>query len=130
MPTTTQRLAPLTRLWLATAGLFGSSGMVIAALLAHRAAGVAPAGLALAHTALEIQIWHALALLGIAALCERRHSRVLSLAGAGFVLGTLAFSGAVYAAALGAPPGWPIAPVGGTLLILSWAALVAAAAAG
>lgn len=119
---------PFARLWLAAAGLLGASGVVVAALLAHRGAALAPDSLALARTALEMQIWHALALLGVAALSTARGGdRVLRLAGAGFVLGTLAFCGAVYAAALRAPPGWPVAPVGGTLLILAWAALVVAA---
>lgn len=119
------RMNVSSRLWLAAAGILGGSGVVIAAVLAHRAGALDVAGHALARTALEMQMWHALALLGLAALgAVRGRSVSLTLSGAGFVLGTGMFCGAVYAAALGAAPGLPVAPVGGTLLILAWFALV------
>jgi uncharacterized membrane protein YgdD (TMEM256/DUF423 family) len=72
----------------------------------------------------DFQMWHALALLGVAWLSDRRHrgnSLPMSLAGGAFTLGIILFSGTLYAfGATGEIPVPHAAPIGGGLLILGW----------
>ena len=73
-------------------------------------------------TAVDYQMWHALALLALAALTPRPGVVVPAL----FALGVLGFSGSLYALALGGNGSlWgPVTPIGGSLLIVGWLALV------
>lgn len=75
-------------------------------------------------TAVEYQMYHALALLACGGLGQRCARRAALPAWSLFV-GTLVFSGTLYAMALGAPR-WlgAVTPVGGTLLIVGWLATV------
>lgn len=78
----------------------------------------------------QYQMWHALALLGVALLAGRPGMRqgLLLVAGSGFTLGTLLFCGSLYWLAVhGTPPVAGSAPVGGVLLMLGWVALIAEA---
>jgi uncharacterized membrane protein YgdD (TMEM256/DUF423 family) len=111
------------RLWLGAAGLAGAAAVILAASAAHRADGGARPDVDLASRFL---LFHALALLGIAALV-RPGARWLHLAGGLFVLGSICFAGGLCLAALVDHAFVPLVPVGGTLLILGWLALVAAA---
>jgi uncharacterized membrane protein YgdD (TMEM256/DUF423 family) len=63
------------------------------------------------------QMWHGLALLGLGAAGAIGRGPAL-----GFLVGTLLFSGSLYALALGAPGAWmgPVTPIGGVVLIVSW----------
>ena len=79
-------------------------------------------------TAADYQIWHALAT-GVAGLATARwESGTAAAAGWCFVAGTVVFSGSLYALALtdrrrfGA-----ITPIGGVILLVGWALLLAAA---
>lgn len=74
-------------------------------------------------TAVEYQMWHALAVLVISAL--RLQGRCLQYSLYSFALGIFIFSGSLYGLALGGPK-WlgPITPIGGTLLIAGWALLI------
>ena len=68
-------------------------------------------------TAVEYQLWHALALLLTAALPLRHPATVARL----FGLGAIIFSGSLYLMALGAPRGFgAITPLGGVMLIAGW----------
>jgi uncharacterized membrane protein YgdD (TMEM256/DUF423 family) len=73
-------------------------------------------------TAQEYQVWHALGLvlLGILESSGRR----LSVVGWLFVVGTLVFSGTLYAMALGGPT-WlgAVTPIGGASFIVGWLVL-------
>ena len=71
-------------------------------------------------TAVEYQMWHALAVLGLGLSGTPR----LRLSGWLFAGGALVFSGTLYALALGAP-GWLGAgtPLGGVAMICGWAIL-------
>lgn len=73
-------------------------------------------------------MWHALALFALAGVA-RRPGRVVPIA---FVLGTLGFSGSLYAMAVGSPSSiWgPITPLGGTLYLVGWTAVIVRAARG
>jgi uncharacterized membrane protein YgdD (TMEM256/DUF423 family) len=90
-------------------------------------ARLAPRDLEIFETAARYQMYHGLALLAVAWLLDRGISQA-GLAGWGFALGTLVFSGSLYLMVftgtrwLGA-----ITPVGGVLLLLGWAALLVAA---
>ena len=75
------------------------------------------------------QLVHALGLLVIGALLQDR-ARGIALASAGYamMLGTVLFSGSIYALVLGAPR-WlgPVTPLGGVSFILAWVLLAVSA---
>lgn len=112
---------PRLLLW---AGLYGGSGVIFGAFGAHAlAARLAEDGMASAwETAVAYQMWHALALLGLAALHKDISAGPSATA---WILGVLLFSGSLYGLALGGPP-WlgPVTPLGGLLLIAGWAGVV------
>ena len=79
-------------------------------------------------TAARFQMYHALALLATGLLAMRRRTRWVVAAGALFALGTLLFSGSLYALALtGAGMLGAVAPVGGVCLMAGWGMLGIAA---
>lgn len=72
------------------------------------------------HTAVEYQMWHALAVVGLGLSNSPRWRLPAWL----FAGGTMVFSGTLYALALGAPR-WlgAVTPLGGIVLIGGWIAL-------
>jgi len=74
-------------------------------------------------TAVDYQMWHALALLFLAIAPVR--SRATEWAAGCFCLGVALFSGSLYGLALDGPR-WlgPITPLGGLSLIIGWALLI------
>jgi uncharacterized membrane protein YgdD (TMEM256/DUF423 family) len=120
----------MSRIWIALGGIAGLLAVGMAAWAAHGLPQrLDPARLAMVHSAVTQQGWHALALLA-AGLLEPRFGWPARLAGLGFALGLLLFCGAVYAAALGGVSLGPVAPTGGMLLMAGWACLVVAALRG
>ncbi|MBW4023958.1 MAG: DUF423 domain-containing protein [Proteobacteria bacterium] len=119
------------RLWLGLAGLLGLTGVIMAALAAHALPGrITPDALGLVHTAIEMQMWHALALIGCGILTRvGAGRRRVALAGTGFALGTVLFCGAVYTLALTGTELPAIAPTGGFLVMAGWLSLATLAAA-
>ena len=91
----------------------------MAALAAHGLGTLEPTALQQVRSAVELQGWHALALLGCG-LWARRGGWLADAAGFAFAIGTLLFCSAVYLlAVLGVRlPG--VAPAGGLLLIGGW----------
>lgn len=83
-----------------------------------------PEAIAIWRTAVDYQFWHALALLGVAALA-RSESVALRWAVRAFVAGILVFSASLYALALGMPR-WVgvLTPFGGLALVAGWACLL------
>lgn len=79
-------------------------------------------------TGLSYHFYHTLALLGCVCLMASFNWRGILWAVGCFQLGTLLFSGSLYALALGAPL-WlgPIIPLGGLLLMLAWLILTCTA---
>lgn len=75
-------------------------------------------------TGVDYQMWHALALLGIAWLANRKpYSKSVRVAGAAFVVGIILFSGSLYVTAItGAVPVPGAAPIGAFFLIGGWVA--------
>jgi uncharacterized membrane protein YgdD (TMEM256/DUF423 family) len=113
------------RHWLVLAGFFGLTATMLGAYGAHglAATGNAPSLLAAFNTAVQHQFFHALALL-VLGLCGVR-GKVITFAGAVFVLGILGFSGSIYAMVLLGSKGLGlITPAGGLCFMLGWAALM------
>ena len=123
----------IARVWLAIAGVLGASGVGLGAYASHGLGFIADAAAREAarntlQLAVQQHMLHALALVGIAALAARWHSRALCIAGVLMVLGTVLFSGLIYLRILaGVEALRPLVPWGGTCLIAGWLALVVAA---
>jgi uncharacterized membrane protein YgdD (TMEM256/DUF423 family) len=116
----------LAQLWLALGALYGLLGVASGAFGAHALKGrLAADAVAVYRTAVEYQFWHALALLAVGMLALQRPATALHVAGAAFALGTLLFSGSLYALALtGMRALGAITPLGGVLLLCGWGALL------
>jgi uncharacterized membrane protein YgdD (TMEM256/DUF423 family) len=72
-------------------------------------------------TAVHYQFFHALGLLAISLVLERRHTRALAIAGWLIVAGVALFSGSLYAIIAGAPTVVGVlTPIGGVCLISAW----------
>ena len=105
------------RVWVGLGALAGLLAVAAAAAQAHLAVDAGQARAVAA--AVQMQGWHALALVGCG-IWGARGGRLAHWAGAAFALGVLLFCGTVYAGAVGGPHLGALAPVGGTLLMLGW----------
>ncbi|NGM21086.1 DUF423 domain-containing protein [Roseomonas stagni] len=115
----------MARMWM----VFGAlSGLIAVAMAAYASHGLAPERAALATTGASLQAWHALALLGAGLLAERRRGRLVHIAAGCFAAGTIAFCGGVYLRALTDTSLGLVTPLGGTVLLVGWGILAAAAA--
>ena len=118
---------------MALGGLAGFSAVVMSAVAAHALpASLDAHAVTGIHAAIDMQGWHALALLFCALWMERAAglARHLSAgAGTAFAVGLLLFCGAVYAHHLGGVSLGAVAPTGGVLLMAGWLALAASALA-
>jgi uncharacterized membrane protein YgdD (TMEM256/DUF423 family) len=112
------------RRFLVAGALLGGSGVALGAFGAHGLrASLSPAALGWWETAVQYQMWHALAIVAVALLPGSAR-----LAGWLFGAGTVLFSGSLYLMALtGLRALGMVTPLGGLLLILGWLALAAAA---
>ena len=110
------------RVWVGLGALTGLLAVAMAALTAHGLEAIGPERLQMARNAVQMQGWHALALVACG-LWAGRGGALANWAGAAFVAGVVVFCGAVYALALGGVPVGAAAPVGGTLLMLGWVLL-------
>jgi uncharacterized membrane protein YgdD (TMEM256/DUF423 family) len=111
------------RAWIGIGALYGLLGVILAALAAHALPQrLSASDLALVHTGIEMQMWHALALIACGALMRGQGAvrRLLPLAGLAFAAGTPLFCGAVYAIALAKFRLPAMAPTGGLLLMAGW----------
>ena len=114
----------MSRLWIGLAGLYGAVAVGMAAASAHALAGAPAATVRIVDSGVQMQFWHALALLGCGILAQRGQ-RLANAAAACLALGTLMFCGAVYAVGLAGVSLGPVAPTGGLLLIAGWLLLAA-----
>lgn len=110
----------MTRLWIGLGALAGLLAVAMAAVAAHLVANQTTRDIV--QSGVEIQGWHALALLATG-LWAPHGGRLADLAGAAFVLGLLAFCGALYLLAFAGLHTAPLAPAGGVLLMVGWALL-------
>ena len=117
------------RLWIALGSLAGFGAVGMAALAAHGLGGLPPPALGMVRNAIQMQGWHALALV-CTGLWASRGGRLADAAGIAFALGLILFCASVYALALGGMSLGLLAPVGGTLLMIGWLLLGASALRG
>ena len=112
------------RIWVAAGSLAGFGTIVMATIAAH---GITdPTALRIVSSGVQMQGWHALALLG-AGLWAPRGGRLADAAGAAFLLGMLLFCGAVYSLGLAGVSLGIVAPTGGVIVMLGWLLLAASA---
>ena len=114
---------------IALAAIFGATGVIFGAFGAHALAGVLEGSAGDTwDTAARYHLLHAVALIGVAYVHDRRPRVLTRAAGLSFTVGIVLFSGSLYALAvtdiqiLGA-----VAPLGGAALITGWMSLAAAA---
>ncbi len=111
------------------AALMGLVGVGLGAFGAHGLRGrLSPEMLAVFETGVRYQMYHALALLGVALLMTRVEGRAIVVAGWSFFAGIVIFSGSLYALALtGVTTLGAITPIGGVAFLAGWLALAVAA---
>lgn len=120
---------------LAAAGVMGAVAIAAAAWAQHRLAGAGDAAhFDFARMAARFAVVHAVALLAVAAILRDSIGRgvrgCLGVSALCFFAGFVLFCGGLWLLAAGAPPAWARAvPVGGTLFIIGWLAILAAALA-
>jgi uncharacterized membrane protein YgdD (TMEM256/DUF423 family) len=112
------------RILISLAAIMGADGVMLAAASAHQADASRLA------SASSMLLFHATAVLGTVVLAERAiiHSRIGIAAAFGFVIAAALFAGDLTLRQYAGHGLLPMAaPTGGTLLIVSWLALAAAA---
>lgn len=116
----------MARIFIAIAAISGFFSVVIGAFAAHGLKKMlTPEMIDIVKTGVQYQMYHALALLIVASLLRYKPSTPgLKASGWAFILGSLMFSGSLYALALGGPR-WlgPITPLGGLCFLVGWALL-------
>lgn len=113
------------RFWLTLAGISGAVAVTVGAY-GHHTFNAGDAMRDVFAIGVQYQMWHTLALIGIALLVDRfPGSRFFRLAGACFGLGIALFSGTLYLLALtGERLFEDSAPIGGFVLIAGWLLLL------
>jgi uncharacterized membrane protein YgdD (TMEM256/DUF423 family) len=112
------------RIWIGLGALAGLAAVALAAVAAH--AGLDAAPLEMLRSGVQMQGWHALALL-FTGLWAPRGGRLAHLAGVAFALGLVLFCGGVYAIAFAGIHLASVAPTGGSILMLGWLLLALSA---
>ncbi len=123
-------LPPAARLWLFVGALYALISVAAGAYGRHGA--LDPAAREMFAIAVQYQMTHALALLGVAWLASRcgccRALTIPNVAGAAFTFGIALFCGSLYWFGLyGLVPVTGAAPTGGFLMMAGWLALMIAA---
>lgn len=114
------------RIWIGLGALSGCGTVAMAAVAAHALSGAGPEARHLVESGVQIQGWHALALLAVG-LWAPRGGRLADLAGVAFCFGSVLFCGAVYSHGIVGIPWGVVAPVGGTTLMIGWLLLAVSA---
>lgn len=119
----------MARIFIIIAAISGFLAVVMGAFAAHGLKAVlAPEMIEVIKTGVQYQIYHALALLAVALFWLHQPAAAgLKASGWAFILGSLLFSGSLYALAMGAPH-WlgPITPLGGLCFLAGWMLLAMA----
>ena len=112
-------------LWIALASLLGASGVLLAAYGTHALRGrLAPAVFAAWDIAVDYQLLHAVALLGLG-LYAGASGRSVSLPATLLSVGLALFCGSLYAlSGMGWSAAGAIAPIGGMTLLVGWLSLL------
>lgn len=119
----------MSRRFLALGALSAGIAVALGAFAAHALKARLEAQLLAAfEVGARYQMYHALALVAVGLLAERRSSRLLGASGALFLAGTVLFSGSLYALSLTGIRGLgAITPFGGLAFLAGWLCLAAAA---
>ena len=119
----------MARFYIIIAAVSGFLAVVVGAFAAHGLKKVlAPEMIEVVKTGVQYQMYHALALLVVASLLIHKPATAgLKASGWAFILGSLMFSGSLYALAIGGPR-WlgPITPLGGLCFLVGWVLLAIA----
>jgi uncharacterized membrane protein YgdD (TMEM256/DUF423 family) len=125
---------PIDRLFLVIAALLGGTSVAAGAFATHALRSqFSPRLLEIFETGARYQMYHALALalVAVALATSLGHATWLSVAGWALILGTIIFSGSLYALSLsGLAILGAVAPLGGAALMLGWACMAIAALLG
>jgi uncharacterized membrane protein YgdD (TMEM256/DUF423 family) len=119
-------MAVMSKTFLLIGALAGAVGVALGAFGAHALRSrVSPEMLAVFETGVRYQMYHALALIAIAALEPRLGGPSMVTAGWAFTAGIVLFSGSLYALALTSVTTLgAITPIGGVLFLAGWACLI------
>ena len=126
-------LGNMDRRFLFLGAFFGGLAVAAGAFGAHALrAHLTPDLLAVFETGARYQMYHALALIGVALVRAHLPGRLIAGAGWCFVLGILLFSGSLYLLAITGITWWgAVTPLGGVAFLVGWGCLgVAAIGAG
>ena len=120
----------MVKFWFVSAALFGLLEVVLAAFGAHQLKNVLDEyALTIYNKALLYQMFHTIAILVVGILQHLFREKSLAVAGWGFFIGILLYSGALYILALTGIRGFVyIVPFGGVSFIIGWAGLLYATA--
>lgn len=106
-------------------------GVILGAFGAHKLKQIAPDSVPTFQTGVQYQMYHAIALILVAILFEKYPVKLMSWAGAAFLIGILLFSGSLYALAALKATGkvglgglGVLTPIGGLFFIAGWVMLV------
>jgi len=118
--------------WFAAGAIVGAIGVILGAFGAHGLRErISPEMLAVFETGARYHMIHALALLCVGMVSDRRPSRWVEASGWGFAIGIVLFSGSLYLLAVsGIRSLGAITPLGGLAFIAGWLALAMAAIRG
>jgi uncharacterized membrane protein YgdD (TMEM256/DUF423 family) len=107
------------------AALSGLLAVILAAVGSHILPQDSAEAQKLWATALQIHMFHTVALLGVAALIRPDSHPLMPWSGIAMMLGLLLFSGSLYLRASGlVPVPGLLAPLGGLLLMVAWLVLI------
>lgn len=126
LQTQIDRRAWLSGGWLAAAGALGLIAVAAGAFGAHALKDrLDPGMLAAFEVAVRYQMYHAIALLGLAILQAVRPGGGLRAVGVCWLIGVVLFSGGIYGLTL-LKWRWlaPVTPIGGTIMMLGWLMLL------
>lgn len=120
----------MARYWIIAGAVNGFLAVALGAFAAHGLKQrVAPDLLAIFETGARYHMYHALALLAVGWVAVQAPSSLATAAAWCFLAGIVIFSGSLYALTLSGIRGLgAITPIGGTLLLVGWVLLAAAAA--
>jgi uncharacterized membrane protein YgdD (TMEM256/DUF423 family) len=117
--------------WMVCGALSGLTAVAMSAVAAHALPQrLSAKGLAAVGSAIQMQGWHAIALVLVALWMLRAGPLpgvVANLAGAAFAVGIVLFCGSIYAGELAGVRIGPTAPAGGILLMIGWGLLAVSA---
>jgi uncharacterized membrane protein YgdD (TMEM256/DUF423 family) len=120
--------------FLMAGAIFGGVGVAAGAFGAHELQNITSDEKVIHgfQTAVQYQIYHALALIAVALILDKMPHRFIRWTGNCFIIGTIFFSGSLYLLTLLKIQGseltriiGPITPLGGVFFILGWVMLLA-----